>query len=107
MSTMKTRGSSKKSKSKGNENVDYDSSQFSGKVEEKLYNRVWVRNGAVIERKLNLVMLQNSGIELPTSRGWISLTMFKVESILTLYQEFMANIKYNSVTEKGKERLTS
>ncbi|GFZ00922.1 hypothetical protein Acr_14g0005570 [Actinidia rufa] len=114
MSTMETGGSSKKSKSKskskGKENVDYDSSRFIGKVEEKLYNRVWVRNGAVIERELNLVMLENSGIKLLqnfTSRGWISLTMFKAESILTLCQEFMANIMYNPVTEKGKERLTS
>ncbi|GFS35169.1 hypothetical protein Acr_00g0038190 [Actinidia rufa] len=31
--------------------------------------------------------------------------MFKAESILTLYQEFMANIKYKSATERGKERL--
>ncbi|GFS36692.1 hypothetical protein Acr_00g0047450 [Actinidia rufa] len=74
MSTMKTGSSSKKSKSKGKENADYDSSRFTGKVEEKLYN---------------------------------NLTMFKAELILTLCQEFMANIKYNPVTEKGKERLTS
>ncbi|GFS30359.1 hypothetical protein Acr_00g0011450 [Actinidia rufa] len=75
-----------------------------------LYNRVWVRNRAVIERELNLVILENSGIKLLqnfTSRGWIILTMFKVESILTICQQFMANIKYNPVTKKGKERLTS
>ncbi|GFS42907.1 hypothetical protein Acr_00g0082460 [Actinidia rufa] len=41
------------------------------------------------------------------SRGWISLTMFKERSILTLCQEFMVNIQYKLVTEKGKERLTS
>ncbi|GFS40628.1 hypothetical protein Acr_00g0069570 [Actinidia rufa] len=41
MSTMKIRRSSKKLKSKGKENVDYDSFRFNGKVEEKLYNRVW------------------------------------------------------------------
>ncbi|PSS08084.1 ATP-dependent protease ATPase subunit HslU like [Actinidia chinensis var. chinensis] len=76
MSAMEAGGSGEKSKSKGKESVDYDSSRFNGKVEEKLYNRVWVRNGAV-------------------------------ESILTLCQEFLANIKYKQVTEKGKERLTS
>ncbi|GFS36594.1 hypothetical protein Acr_00g0046870 [Actinidia rufa] len=66
--------------------------------------------GSVIERELDLVTLENSGIELLqnfTSRGWISLTMFTAESIFTLCQEFMANIKYKLVTEKGKERLTS
>ncbi|GFS34062.1 hypothetical protein Acr_00g0032030 [Actinidia rufa] len=110
MSAMEAGGSGKKSKSKGKESVDYDSSRFTGKVEEKLYNIVWVRNGAVIERELNLVMLENSGIKLFqnfTSQGYISLTMFKAESILTFFQEFMANIRYNLVTEKGKERLTS
>ncbi|GFS40703.1 hypothetical protein Acr_00g0069930 [Actinidia rufa] len=71
MSAMEVGDSSKKSKSKGKESVDYDSSRFTGKVEEKLYNRVWV------------------------------------ESILTLCQEFMTNIRYNPVTKKGKERLTS
>ncbi|GFS37279.1 hypothetical protein Acr_00g0051090 [Actinidia rufa] len=82
--------------------LDYDSYRFTSKVEEKLYNKVWVRNGAVIERELNLVMLENSGIELLQnfmSRGWISLTMLKAESILTLCQEFMANIKYISNPE--------
>ena len=33
--------------------------------------------------------------------------MFKAESILTLCQEFMANIKHRPVTEKGKERLVN
>ena len=33
--------------------------------------------------------------------------MFKAKSILTLCQEFMANIKHRPVTEKGKERLVS
>ena len=54
---MEAGGTSKKSKYKGNERIDYDASRFTGKVEEKLYNKVWVRNGAVIERKLNLVAL--------------------------------------------------
>ena len=33
--------------------------------------------------------------------------IFKAESILTLYQEFMTNIKHKPMTEKGKERLIS
>ncbi|GFS41392.1 hypothetical protein Acr_00g0074030 [Actinidia rufa] len=110
MSTMEAEGSGTKSKYKGNEKVDYDSSRFTGKVEEKFYNRVWVRNGAVIERELDLVTLESSNIERLQnfmSRGWISLTMFKEESILTLCQEFMVNIKYKPVIEKGKERFTS
>ncbi|GFS40604.1 hypothetical protein Acr_00g0069500 [Actinidia rufa] len=100
---MKVGGSSKKSKSKGKEGVDYDASCFTGKNEEKLYNKVWVRNGAVIERKLNVVALENTGIRFVqnfTSRGWINLTKFKAESVLTLCQEFMENIKYNPETEK-------
>ncbi|GFZ18293.1 hypothetical protein Acr_27g0000320 [Actinidia rufa] len=59
---MEAWGPSKKSKSKGKENVNYDASQFTSKVEETLYNKVWVRNEAVIERKLNLVALENTGI---------------------------------------------
>ncbi|GFS34035.1 hypothetical protein Acr_00g0031890 [Actinidia rufa] len=62
MSTMETGGSSQKQKSKGKESVDYESSQFVGKVEERLYNKVWVWNGAVIKRRLDLVALENSGI---------------------------------------------
>ncbi|GFY95309.1 hypothetical protein Acr_10g0006940 [Actinidia rufa] len=107
MSIMEAKGLDKKSKSKRNEKVDYDSSRFAGKVEEKLYNRVWVQNGAVIEQELDLVTLENAGIKLLQnfmSKGWISLTMFKAESILTLCQEFMVNIKCKSATERGKER---
>ena len=62
MSTIETEGSSRKSKSKGKVNVDYDASRFTGKNEEKLYNKVWVRNGAVIKRKLNIVALENTDI---------------------------------------------
>ncbi|GFZ06714.1 hypothetical protein Acr_18g0008840 [Actinidia rufa] len=58
---METRGLSQKPKSKGKESVDYDSSWFVGKVGDRLYNKVWVRNGAVIERRLDLVALENSG----------------------------------------------
>ncbi|GFS38041.1 hypothetical protein Acr_00g0055320 [Actinidia rufa] len=105
---MESGGSSKKSKSKGL--ADYDYSRFTGKVEEKLYHKVWVWNGAVIDRKLNRVALENASIkwvQIFTTRRWIELTRFKAESILTLCQEFMANIKYNLETEKGKEKLYS
>ena len=80
MSTRKAEGLNQKSKSKGKESVDYDASRFVGKVEEKLYNKVWVQNGAVIERKLNLIAQETSGIAFLqnfTDRGWISLTGFK------------------------------
>ncbi|GFS33396.1 hypothetical protein Acr_00g0028170 [Actinidia rufa] len=110
MSTIETGGSSRKSKYKEKENVDYDASRFISKNEEKLYNKVWVRNRAVIEKKLNIVALENIGIKFVqnfTSRGWINLTKFKTESVLTLCQEFMANIKGNPETEKGKEKLFS
>ncbi|GFY90855.1 hypothetical protein Acr_07g0010510 [Actinidia rufa] len=103
MSTVVTGGSSIKLKSKGKEGVDYDASRFIGLNEEKLYNKVWIR-------KLNVVTLENTGIRFVqnfTSRGWINLTKFKAESVLTLCQEFMANIKHTPETEKGKEKLCS
>ncbi|GFZ14647.1 hypothetical protein Acr_24g0008370 [Actinidia rufa] len=59
---------------------------------------------------MNIVALENTGIKFVqnfTSRGWINLTKFKVESVLTLCQEFMANIKDNQKTKKGKEKLCS
>ena len=97
MSTIETGGSRKHSKSKrtgstkGKENeltnLDYDHTRFVEKIEERLYNRVWIRNGAVIERELDLVSLENIGFEYLQNfmtRGWINLTMFKAESILTL-----------------------
>ncbi|GFZ05176.1 hypothetical protein Acr_17g0007480 [Actinidia rufa] len=81
-----------------------------GKVEEKFCHKAWVKNGAVIERKLNIAALENAGIKWVqnfTTRGWIDLTRLKAESILTLGQEFMANIKYNPETKKGKEKLSA
>ena len=107
---MEAGGLSKKSKSNGKEGVDYDDSRFTSKNEEKLYNKVWVRNGAVIERKLNVVALENTGIRFVqnfTSSRWINLMKFKAESVLTLCQEFMKNIKYNPETKKGKEKFCS
>ncbi|GFZ18313.1 hypothetical protein Acr_27g0000520 [Actinidia rufa] len=40
----------KKSKSKGKAGVDYDASRFTGKNAENLFNKVWIRNGAVLEQ---------------------------------------------------------
>ncbi|GFZ14636.1 hypothetical protein Acr_24g0008260 [Actinidia rufa] len=100
----------KRSKSKGKAGVDYDTSRFTGKNAENLFNKVWIRNGAVLERKLNLVALENTGISFVqnfTTRGWINLAKFKAESVLTLCQEFMANIKHELETEQGKEKLCS
>ncbi|GFY97540.1 hypothetical protein Acr_12g0000810 [Actinidia rufa] len=122
MSNTKTGGSGKQSKSKGSSsqrskgkknestNLDYDHTRFTGKVEEKFYNWVWVRNGAVIEREFNFLSFENflfGYLEDFTNQGWLHLASFKAELILTLCQEFMANIKQKSVTEKGKKRLVS
>ena len=52
-----------KGKEKEQTNLDYDHTQFIGILEEKLYNRVWVRNGVVIEREIYLVTLEDIGIE--------------------------------------------
>ena len=41
--------------------MDYDATRFTGKIEEKLYNRVWVRNRAVIEREFNVNSFENMG----------------------------------------------
>ena len=76
--------------------MDYDITQFTGKIEEKLYNRAWVRSGAIIEREFNVNSFENMGfgyLENLMNRGWLTLAKFKVESILTLCQEFMATIK--------------
>ncbi|XP_057507328.1 uncharacterized protein LOC130790315 [Actinidia eriantha] len=105
------RGSpTKRLKSKGKAGVDYDAFHFTGQNEKKLFNKVWVRNGAVLERKLNLVALENIGIRFVqnfTSRGLVNLKKFKANSVLTLCQEFMANIKHESKSEQGKEKLCS
>ena len=64
----------------------------------------------MIEREIDLVTLEDIGIGYLqdfTNRGWISLTIFKVESILTFCQIFMENIKHRPMTEKGKEKLIS
>ncbi|GFY81041.1 hypothetical protein Acr_01g0008500 [Actinidia rufa] len=100
----------KRSKSKGKAGVDYDASRFMEKNAKNLFTKVWIRNGAVLERKLNLVAFENIGISFVqnfTTRGLINLTKFKAESVLTLCQEFMANIKHEPETEQGKEKLCS
>ncbi|GFS36593.1 hypothetical protein Acr_00g0046860 [Actinidia rufa] len=79
-------------------------------MRKNLFNKVWIRNGAVLERKLNLVALENISISFVqnfTTRGWINLAKFKAETVLTLCQEFMANIKHEPETEQGKEKLCS
>ncbi|GFZ14656.1 hypothetical protein Acr_24g0008460 [Actinidia rufa] len=44
----------KKSKSKGKAGVDYDASRFTGKNAENLFNKVWIRNGAVLEHFITI-----------------------------------------------------
>ncbi|GFZ03389.1 hypothetical protein Acr_16g0000130 [Actinidia rufa] len=107
---MEHESPTKRSKSKGKAGVDYDASRFTGQNEKKLFNKVWVRNGAVLEMKLNLVALENTGISFVqnfTTRGWINLIKYKAESVLTLCQELMANIKHEPETEQGEEKLCS
>ena len=62
---LKSKGSSSqkcKGKEKESNNLDYDHTRFTRKVEEKLYNRVWIRNGDVIEKEIDLVTLEDIGI---------------------------------------------
>ena len=68
MSTMETGGKSKglsflREKGKENEptNLDYDATRFTRKIEKKLYNRVWVRNGTVRGREFDLISLKDIG----------------------------------------------
>ncbi|GFS38834.1 hypothetical protein Acr_00g0059720 [Actinidia rufa] len=120
MSTTKMGGSSKQSKSKGSSsqkgkgkkkestNLEYDATRFTEKIEEKFYNRVWVKNGVVIEREFDLNSFEDLGfgyLQKFMTQGWLNLASFKAESILTLCQEFMSNIKHKPVTKKGKERM--
>ena len=55
--------STQKDKGKGNEaaNLEYDNTQFTGKIKKNFYNRVWVRNGAVIEREFDLNSFEELG----------------------------------------------
>ncbi|GFY87682.1 hypothetical protein Acr_05g0013210 [Actinidia rufa] len=99
-----------KGKEKESTNLEYDATRFTEKIEEKFYNRVWVRNGEVIEREFDLNFFKDLGfgyLQNFTNRGWLNLASFKVESILNLCQEFMSNIKHRPVTQKGKERMIS
>ncbi|GFS37315.1 hypothetical protein Acr_00g0051340 [Actinidia rufa] len=122
MSNTETGGSGRQTKSKGSSsqrnkgkekestNLEYDHTWFTGKVEKKLYNHVWIRNGVAIGREFNLNSFENlqfGYLEDFTNRGWMNLASFKVESILTLCQEFMSNIKHKLVIEEGKERMIS
>ncbi|PSR98011.1 Immunoglobulin superfamily member 8 like [Actinidia chinensis var. chinensis] len=110
LGNMERKSPTKRSKSKGKAGVDYDASRFTGQNDEKLFNKVFIRNGAVLERKFNLVALENIGISFVqnfTIRGWINMKKFKAEPVLTLCQEFMANIKHEPETKQGKEKLCS
>ncbi|GFY91467.1 hypothetical protein Acr_07g0016630 [Actinidia rufa] len=78
MSTMEAEVLGKKPKSKEKKNVDYDSLQFTSKVEEKLYDRGMDKFDYV-----------QGGVD--------------SHSLPRVHE----NIKYNSMTEKGKERLIS
>ncbi|GFY90894.1 hypothetical protein Acr_07g0010900 [Actinidia rufa] len=51
LGNMKHGSPIKRSKSKGKAGVDYDASRFTGKNTENLFNKVWIRNEAVLERK--------------------------------------------------------
>ena len=74
MSTMEIGSSGKQLKSKGTSsqkgkekekeptNLDYDHTRLTRKLEEKLYNQVWDKNGAVIEREIDLITLEDKGI---------------------------------------------
>ena len=71
---------------------------------------MWVRNGAVIEREFDLNSFEDLGfgyLQNFTNQGWLNLASFKVESILTLCQEFMSNVKHKPVTKKGTKRMIS
>ena len=90
--------------------MGYDDTRFTGKIEEKFYNRVWIKNGAVIEREFHIDTFEDLGFGFLgdfTRRGWVGLAEFKAESILTLCQEFMSNIRHKPVIEKGKEKMVS
>ena len=52
---------SQKGKRKEIANMDYDDTRFTVKIEEKLYSRVWVKNGPVIEREFNVNSFENMG----------------------------------------------
>lgn len=64
LSNMEHGSPTKRSKSKGKAGVDYDASCFTRKNAKNYFNEVWIRNRAVLERKLNLVSLENTGISL-------------------------------------------
>ena len=75
-----------KGKGKEASNLEYDA-LFIGKIKEKFYNQVWVKNGAVIEWEFDLNSFEELGfryLQNFTNRGWLNLANFKAESILTL-----------------------
>ena len=60
--------------------------------------------------EFDLIYLKDIGIgylQNFINQGWLNLASFKAESVLNLCQEFMANIKHRSVTDKSKQRMIS
>ena len=71
---------------------------------------MWVRNREAIEREFDLNSFEDLGfgyLQNFMNWGWLNLASFKVESILTLCQEFMSNVKHKPVTKKGTKRMIS
>ncbi|GFZ15885.1 hypothetical protein Acr_25g0002940 [Actinidia rufa] len=96
------RGSpTKRSKSKGKAGVDYHASRFTGQNEEKLFNKVWVRNGAVLERKLNLVALENTRISFVQNFT----TSVVSQELLLEGDEWDGEVQCNKIRLKDKARL--
>ena len=50
-----------KGKEKESTNLEYNATQFINKIEEKFYNQVWVRNGAVIKKEFDLNSFEELG----------------------------------------------
>ena len=74
---------------------------------EKAYRKIWVENGAVIEREIRLNAFDDFAWEKEfVNRGWLGLASFKKECVVTLCAEFMENIS-SSVAKKGSEHIMS
>ena len=84
-----------------------DASRFMGAYEETTYCSTCVNYGAAIERGVRLSVFHSNELENEfTKRGWLGVTKFKGECILTLCAEFMSNISA-PVTERGSEHIRS
>ena len=64
---------------------------------------------AVIEKEFELNSFEELGFGYFhefVNWGWLTLASFKADSILTLCQEFMSNIKHKPIIKKGREKNT-